>query len=97
MTKDEEVSAMMAEAQTLDAMVAPFRLAIEELEEKINRSERDGICPVRTAKAARRELAEIHEDLNLLIVRKLLVDGRIKDVDGEDSLLALTDSLLSRD
>jgi hypothetical protein len=79
MTKDEEVSATMAEAQTLDAMVAPFRLAIEELEEKINRSERDGICPVRTAKAAREELVDLHEKLSILIVRKILIGGRIKD------------------
>jgi hypothetical protein len=59
-------------------MMAPFILSFEELGEKIDRAERDGVCSGEAVKAARQEFEELSAKLCAVIIRKVRLQNWIR-------------------
>ena len=75
--EDPFLSARMAEFESQDAALNPFRLCIEKLEGEVDRSERDGVCSREVAKAARQEIEELTSEMECLILKKIEIHRRI--------------------
>jgi hypothetical protein len=73
MTTRHHQDITMADFESQDAMMTPFLRSFEELEEVINRSERDGICSGKAAEAARQEIKRLMSKLDLLMLKKILL------------------------
>ncbi len=69
----------MAEFESLDATLDPFRVSLEGLEEEIDLAERNGHCSGEVAEAARQDLEELTGELEYLILGKMLIHERIGD------------------
>src|ERR1700682_3862379 len=69
--EDPFLSARLAEFESQDAMLNPFRQCIEELEEEVDRAKRDGVCSGEVAKAARQAIKELTSEMECLILKKI--------------------------
>ena len=69
--EDPRHSAILADFESQEAMMAPFLLSFKELEEVINSSERDGVCSDKVAEAAREDIKVLMWELDLLILKKV--------------------------
>lgn len=68
----------LAECEAQDEMLAPFRLSFEELEEEVDRAERDGVCSEEVAEVAREEIVDLDLHLGILIMRKVRLQNWIR-------------------
>jgi alpha-ketoglutarate-dependent taurine dioxygenase len=59
-------------------MLRPFRLSVEELDERVDRLERDGNYSADAAEAARDEIENLILDINFLIIRKIQLQERLR-------------------
>jgi hypothetical protein len=74
-------TANIAELEALDAILTPFRLIVEELDEMVDRFERDGVCSAEGVEKAREEIVGIVLDLNFLVIRKVELHERLRAVE----------------
>jgi hypothetical protein len=76
--EDPSRAVLLAECELQDAMLTPFRLSFEELDETVDRFERDGVYSGEAAEAARDEIEELMTKLNCLILKKVLLHQRFR-------------------
>jgi hypothetical protein len=74
-------TANIAELEALDAILTPFRLIVEELDEMVDRLERDGVCSAEGAEKAREEIDSIVLDMNFVGIRKVELHERLRAVE----------------
>jgi hypothetical protein len=71
-------TANLAELELQDAILEPFRLSVEELDEMVDRFERDGVCSAEGVEKAREEIDNLVLDLNFLVIRKVELNERLR-------------------
>jgi hypothetical protein len=76
--EDPSLAAQLAECELQDAMLRPFILSFEELDETVDRLESDGGYSGKAAEAARQEIESLVGDLNLLVLKKILLHLRLR-------------------
>jgi len=79
--KNPSFSANEAECELQDAMLTPFRLSFDVLDEAVDRLERDGVCSAEGAEKAREEIDSIVLDMNFVGIRKVELHERLRAVE----------------
>ena len=75
--KNPRFTASLAELELQDAMLKQFDLSVEELDQRIDRLERDGVYSAEVAEGAREEVAKVVLDFNLLVISKVELFDRL--------------------
>jgi hypothetical protein len=76
--QDPSISAMLTEFSSHCAMMTPFRRSFQELEDGVDRLERDGVCSEQVAEAARQEIRRLLFTLDVLILKKIEIQQRFR-------------------
>jgi hypothetical protein len=67
-----------AEGELQDALLAPFRLSFDALDETVDRLEQDGIYSAEVADAAREEIGTLVDEMNFLVISKVELHDRLR-------------------
>jgi hypothetical protein len=76
--KNPSFSANEAECELQDAMLTPFRLSFDVLDEAVDRLERDGVYSAEVAEAARDEIETLIREMHYLVISKVELHDRLR-------------------